>query len=167
MDEQGNRGEAMPAGEAHRAGLTQDHRVSDVVRGVMSPCPLALSPDATVLEAAEVMRREDIGDVLVMADDNRVLVGILTDRDIVVRALAEGRDPAQTRIVDVCSRDVTTIGADESVGQAVRLMREKAIRRIPVTNDREVVGLLTIGDIAVERDSRTALADISAAPPNS
>jgi CBS domain-containing protein len=168
MDEQRNRGEsqAMPAGEAHRAGLTQDPRVSDVIRDVMSPCPRALSPDATVVEAAELMRREDIGDVLVMADDDRVLVGILTDRDIVVRALAEGRDPAQTRIADVCSRDVITIGPDESVGQAVRLMREKAIRRIPVADDRQVVGMLTIGDIAVERDSRTALADISAARPN-
>ena len=117
-------------------------------------------------EAAELMRREDIGDVLVLADDDRRLVGILTDRDIVVRALAEGRDPAQTRVGEVCSREVTTIGPDESVGTAVRLMREKAIRRLPVADERQVVGMLTIGDIAVERDSRTALADISAAPPN-
>lgn len=167
MDERSKRNQTgtVSAG-AHRAGLTQDHRVSDIIREVMSPCPRALSPDATVLEAAEVMRRDDIGDVLVMADDNRRLVGILTDRDIVVRALAEGRDPAQTRIGDVCSQDVVTISPDESVGTAVRIMREKAIRRVPVADDREVVGMLTIGDIAVERDSRTALADISAAQPN-
>ncbi len=167
MDDHQDRPEPKsPTSGAYRAGLTQDHQVHDVVRDVMSPCPMMLSPDATVQEAAELMRREDIGDVLVMADDNRRLVGILTDRDIVVRALAEGRDPAQTRIGDVCSQDVVTISPDESVGTAVRIMREKAIRRVPVADDREVVGMLTIGDIAVERDSRTALADISAAQPN-
>ena len=168
MDERAKRSETgtVSAGGAHRAGLTQDHRVSDIIRDVMSPRPRALNLDATVLEAAEVMRRNDIGDVLVMADDDRVLVGILTDRDIVVRALAEGRDPAQTRVGDVCSRQVITVGPEDSVGHAVRVMREKAIRRIPVVDGGQVVGMLTLGDIAVERDSRTALADISAAPPN-
>ena len=167
MDERADRPEAgASTSGAYRAGLTQDHQVHDTVRDVMSPCPQALSPDATVQEAAELMRREDIGDVLVLADNDRALVGILTDRDIVVRALAEGRDPAQTRIGDVCSREVVTIRPDESVGAAVRLMREKAIRRLPVADEREVVGMLTIGDIAVERDARTALADISAARPN-
>jgi CBS domain-containing protein len=147
-----------------RAGLTQDHRVSDLVRDVMSPQPRMLRAEATISEAAEVMRREDIGDVIVVDADR--LYGMLTDRDIVVRVLAEGQDPSQTRIGDVCSRELTTISPEESVGQAVRLMREKAIRRLPVVEHDEVVGMLTIGDIAVERDSRTALADISAAPPN-
>jgi CBS domain-containing protein len=146
-----------------RAGLTQDHRVSDLVRDVMSR-PRMLRAEATISEAAEVMRREDIGDVIVVDADR--LYGMLTDRDIVVRVLAEGQDPSQTRIGDVCSRELTTISPEESVGQAVRLMREKAIRRLPVVEHDEVVGMLTIGDIAVERDSRTALADISAAPPN-
>lgn len=147
-----------------RAGLTQDHHVSDFVRDVMSPQPRMLRAETTISEAAEVMRREDIGDVIVVDADR--LYGILTDRDIVVRVLAEGQDPSQTRIGDVCSRELTTISPEESVGQAVRLMREKAIRRLPVVEHDEVVGMLTIGDIAVERDSRTALADISAAPPN-
>ena len=151
---------------AFRAGLTQDHRVSDVVRDVMSPCPRTLAPEATLIDAALVMRREDIGDVLICEEGDRLL-GIVTDRDIVVRALAEGRDPAETRVADVCSRELVTIEPGDSVGGAVRLMREKAIRRIPVTEGGRVVGMLTIGDIAVERDSRTALADISAAPPNS
>jgi CBS domain-containing protein len=150
---------------AFRAGLTQDQRVSDIVRDVMSPCPRILAPEATLIDAALVMRCEDIGDVLVCEEDDR-LVGIVTDRDIVVRALAEGRDPAGTRVADVCSRDLVTIEPDDSVGGAVRLMREKAIRRIPVAENGRVIGMLTIGDIA-ERDSRTVLADISAAPPNS
>ena len=150
----------------YRAGLTQDHRVSDVVRDVMSPCPRTVAPEATLIDAALVMRREDIGDVLVCEEGDR-LVGIVTDRDIVVRALAEGRDPAATRVADICSRDLVIIEPEDSVGGAVRLMREKAIRRIPVAERGRVVGVLTIGDIALERDSRTALADISAAPPNS
>lgn len=147
-----------------RAGRTQDHTVNDTIRDVMSPRPRVLSVDSMVSEAAEVMRRDDIGDVVVVEEDR--LYGILTDRDIVVRVLAEGQDPSQTRIGDVCSREVATIRPEDGVGQAVRLMREKAIRRLPVTEGDEVVGILTIGDIAVERDSRTALADISAAPPN-
>lgn len=147
-----------------RAGRTQDHTVSDTIRDVMRPTPLGLTVDAMISDAAEVMLREDIGDVIVFDDDR--LSGILTDRDIVIRVVAEGRDPSQTRIGDVCSRQLTTIGPDDSVGQALRLMREKAIRRLPVVEADEVVGILTIGDIAVERDSRSALADISAAPPN-
>jgi CBS domain-containing protein len=147
-----------------RAGRTQDHFVNDTIRDVMSPQPRVVTPEATILEAAEVMRREDIGDVIVAEADR--LHGILTDRDIVVRVLAEGRDPSQTRAGEVCSRELTTISADESVGKAVRLMREKAVRRLPVVDRDEIVGMLTLGDIAVERDSRTALADISAAPPN-
>jgi CBS domain-containing protein len=80
--------------------------------------------------------------------------------------LAAGKDPARTRVSEVCSRELTTVAPEDSVGQAVRLMREKAIRRLPVVERGEIVGVLTIGDIAVARDSRTALADISAAPPN-
>jgi len=147
-----------------RAGRTQDHRVSDTIRDVMSPIPQALTVDAMISDAAELMRREDIGDVIVLEEDR--LYGILTDRDIVVRVVADGRDPALTRVGDVCSRELATVAPDGSVGEALRLMRAKAIRRLPVVDADEVVGILTIGDIAVQRDSRTALADISAAPAN-
>lgn len=147
-----------------RAGRTQDHRVSDIIRDVMSPIPMGLTLDATVSDAAELMRREDIGDVIVLEEDR--LYGILTDRDIVVRVVAEGREPSETRLGDVCSRELTTVSPEGSVGEAVRLMREKAIRRLPVVEGDEVVGVLTLGDIAVQRDSRTAIADISAARPN-
>ncbi|MGH7385307.1 MAG: CBS domain-containing protein [Candidatus Rokuibacteriota bacterium] len=138
--------------------------MNDDIRDVMSPRPVALSTDATVAEAAEVMRQEDIGDVMVVDEDR--LYGILTDRDIVIRALAEGRDPSRTRIGDICSRELTTVSPDDGVGHAVRLMREKAIRRLPVEENGQVIGMLTIGDIAVERDARSALGNISAAPPN-
>lgn len=138
--------------------------MNDDIRDVMSPRPVALSTDATVAEAAEVMRQEDIGDVMVVDEDR--LYGILTDRDIVIRALAEGRNPSRTRIGDICSRELTTVSPDDGVGHAVRLMREKAIRRLPVEENGQVIGMLTIGDIAVERDARSALGNISAAPPN-
>jgi len=144
---------------------TQDHPVSDTIRDVMSPIPMGLTVDGTVSNAAELMLREDIGDVIVLEEDR--LYGILTDRDIVVRVVAEGRDPAQTRVGDVCSRELTTVAPAGSVGEALRLMRAKAIRRLPVVDADELVGVLTIGDIAVARDARTAIADISAAPPNS
>jgi CBS-domain-containing membrane protein len=88
------------------------------------------------------MLREDIGDVIVFDEDR--LYGILTDRDIVVRVVAERRDPSQTRVGDVCSRQLTTVGPDDSVGQALHLMREKAIRRLPVVEATEVVGILTM-----------------------
>lgn len=135
------------------------------IRDVMTPNPCTLSPGASVLEAAQMMRGNDIGDVIVLEDDR--LFGILTDRDIVVRALAEGVDPETTPVGAICSRDLTTIEPSASVAQAVRLMREKAIRRLPVVdNGGFVMGIVSIGDVAVERDRRSALGDISAAPPN-
>jgi CBS domain-containing protein len=147
-----------------RAGRTQDHFVSDTIRDVMSPQPRVVNAAATVREATQVMHREDIGDVLVLKADRTC--GILTDRDIVVRVLAAGKDPARTRVGEVCSREVTTVAPEDSVGQGVRVMREKAIRRLAFVERGEIVGMLTIEDIAVARDSRTALANISAAPPN-
>jgi CBS domain-containing protein len=76
------------------------------------------------------------------------------------------RDPDSTTVGDICSRDLTTVGPDDSVGHAVSLMREKAIRRLPVVEAGAGVGIVSIGDVAVDRDRRSALADISAAPPN-
>jgi len=135
------------------------------VRDVMTPLPRAMDASASVMDAAEIMRDSDIGDVVVLEDQR--LYGILTDRDIVVRVLAEGSDPATVRVGQVCSRELTTIRPTASVGEAVRLIREKAIRRLPVVEEGgDVVGILSMGDIAVARDRKSALADVSAAPPN-
>jgi CBS domain-containing protein len=100
--------------------------MNDNIRDVMSPRPKILDTNATVAETAEVMRAEDIGGVMVVAGDR--LYGILTDRDIVVRALATGLDPNETYIGDICSRDLTTVSPDDGVGHAVRVMRAKALR---------------------------------------
>ena len=134
------------------------------IREVMTRNPKALTPNATIMEAACAMRDNDIGDVVVL--DNGRLCGILTDRDIVVRALAAGCDPNRTSVGEICSRALVTLAPEDSTGQAVRVMREHAIRRLPVEDGGRVVGIVTLGDVAVDADRRSALADISAAPPN-
>jgi CBS domain-containing protein len=135
------------------------------IRDVMTSNPACVGADSSVLDAARLMRDKDIGDVVVI--ENNRLCGILTDRDIVVRALAQGADPARTRAGDICSRELTTVAPTASAGQVVQMMRSKAIRRMPVVEDGgRVVGIVSIGDLAVERDRRSALGEISAAPPN-
>jgi CBS domain-containing protein len=132
---------------------------------VMTPAPRCLEGSATVADAARMMREEDIGDVFVCEAGR--LVGIVTDRDLVVRALADGHaDPGQMRLADIASKEVIWIGPDDSVEEAVFLMRDNAIRRIPVCEAGRPVGVVSIGDLAIERDSASALADISAAPAN-
>ncbi|MGH7369035.1 MAG: CBS domain-containing protein [Candidatus Rokuibacteriota bacterium] len=131
----------------------------------MTPDPTVLEPSASVWDAAALMRAGGIGDVVVVEDDR--LCGIVTDRDIVVRVLADGSDPAVVTVGEICSRDLTTISSEASVDDAVKLIRDRAIRRLPVLDeDGAVVGIVTIGDLAVTRDRTSALADVSAAPPN-
>ena len=90
----------------------------------------------------------------------------MTDRDIVVRGIADGCDAQSTALIDICSRELTTVSPDDQVGTAVRLMRENAIRRLPVVARGRPVGIVTLGDLALEQDRGSALADVSAAPPN-
>ena len=134
-------------------------------KDVMTPGAVTCGVRDTVADAAQVMRRESIGDVLVM--DNGRLCGMVTDRDIVVRVIAEGRDPGTTTLGDICSDDVVTARPDEDANHVVQLMTERAVRRIPIVDDGNVVGIVTMGDLAVERDERSALGAVSAAPPNS
>jgi CBS domain-containing protein len=115
-------------------------------------------------DAAKRMKDRNIGDVIVL--DGAVVCGVVTDRDIVVRAVAEGRDPKSTTLGEICSRELVTVGPDDSVKDAVKLMREHALRRIPVLDGYNPVGIISIGDLAIERDAGSALADISSAAPN-
>jgi CBS domain-containing protein len=135
------------------------------VRDVMTPSPITLTRDATVAQAAKIMRDQGIGDVLVTEDGDR-LCGVVTDRDIVVRAVAETRDVTATPVGALCSSDVATVTPDQDADEVVRLMREKAVRRVPVVEEGHPVGIVSIGDLAVDRDPSSALSDISAAPPN-
>ncbi|WP_280276652.1 CBS domain-containing protein [Nocardia wallacei] len=134
------------------------------VRDLMTENVVTLAPDATVRQAAQAMRDNDIGDVLV-ADGDRVRA-IVTDRDLVVRALADADDLSGRHLGDVCSDQLVTAAPDEELDTAVNRMREHAIRRIPVVDEGRPVGVLSIGDAAIDRDSASALADISAAPGN-
>ena len=138
--------------------------MAQMIREVMSSRPVTVEDSATVFDAARAMRDEDIGVVIVV--NHGSIRGVLTDRDVVVRAVAEGRDPKSIKVGEIVSEDVATVTPDEPVDKVVSLMREKAIRRVPVVDGSRPVGVVSIGDLAVERDSKSALADISAAEPN-
>ena len=134
------------------------------IHDVMTPHPVTLPGTASVQEAARTMREQAIGDVIVI--ENQQVCGIVTDRDIVVRAVAEARDPAATTLADICSHALTTVSPEDSLEQAVHLMRAKAIRRLPVVEDGWAVGMVSLGDLTVAREPDSALGEISAAPPN-
>jgi CBS domain-containing protein len=137
---------------------------AQLIKEVMTPKPVTLQATETVRTAATKMREADIGDVVVMKDG--AVCGIVTDRDITVRAVADGKDADKVKIGDICSRNLVAVSADDSVDDAVRIMREKALRRLPVVEAGKPVGIVSIGDLAMERDQGSALADISAAPGN-
>jgi CBS domain-containing protein len=126
---------------------------------------VSVTSDALLTEAAKQMRDHSVGDVLV-TDANGRLRGILTDRDIVVRALAEGKRPEETTCGAICSDEITTLAPKDDSDRAVVLMRTKGVRRLPVIDDGgKAVGILTLGDLARTRDPRSVLGRISAAPP--
>jgi CBS domain-containing protein len=148
-------------------GAKQQRReacMAQSIRDVMTPNPVSIPATSSVAEAARAMRDANIGDVIVTK--NNQICGILTDRDIVVRAVAEERDLAATKVADICSQELTTISPTDSVEDAIRLMRDKAIRRLPVVEGNKPVGVVSLGDLAVERDPHSALGQISGAPPN-
>ncbi|MGK5448891.1 CBS domain-containing protein [Streptomyces radiopugnans] len=134
------------------------------VSEIMTADPTTVTPRTPIVEVARLMREEDIGEVLVAEEDH--LRGLVTDRDLVVRAMADARDINATTAREVCSSDLVTCAPDDEVGEAVRLMREHALRRLPVVHQDVLVGVVSIGDIAVGQDRDSALADISAAEPN-
>jgi CBS domain-containing protein len=130
----------------------------------MTPHPTTASSSMSLVEAARTMRDAGIGDVIVVEGEE--VRGVLTDRDIVVRAVAEGRDPVRTRVGEIMSRELTTVAPDDEVETAIKLMREKAIRRLPVLERGRPIGVLSLGDLAIARDPASVLGTISAAPPN-
>jgi CBS domain-containing protein len=133
------------------------------VRSVMTPNPAAISLEATLTSAARTMRDMDVG-TIVVTDDGRP-VGIITDRDIVVRGLASGRSP-NSSVAEVCSKDLTTVSESDKVEEVVQVMRERKLRRLPVTRAGTLVGIVSLGDLAVKQEPDSVLAEITAAPPN-
>lgn len=139
----------------------QDRNVTDV----MTREVVYLPAETTLDEAAKAMRARDIGDVVVT--DGPTLAGVVTDRDIVVRAVADGRDPLATSLGEITSRDMVMIQDSASTAEAARMMREHAVRRLLVCDqNRQLVGVVSLGDLAVAMDPQSALGTISGQPAN-
>jgi len=135
------------------------------VRDVMTKQVVYLPVGTPLDEAARAMREADIGDVVVT--DGASLFGMVTDRDIVVRAVAEGLDTKQTTLGSVTTREIVMIEQGSTATEAAVLMRERAVRRILVCDtDRQLVGIVSLGDLAVRLDPSSALSDISEAVPD-
>jgi CBS domain-containing protein len=132
------------------------------VKEVMTNEPITLDRDASLVEAARVMRDRGIGDVIVVEGEDAE--GIVTDRDIVIRGVTEGVDPRTTRLGQVVSGDLASVAPDDPVERAIELMREKAVRRLPVLESGKPVGVVSLGDLAKQQDAGSVLADISDEP---
>ncbi|WP_285780036.1 CBS domain-containing protein [Microtetraspora sp. NBRC 13810] len=133
------------------------------VADVMTRDPATVEMGQPISAAAQIMAGNDTGAVIVT--DNGQVSGILTDRDIAVRVVAQGRGP-DTPVQEACSCDVTTVRPDTSLDEVVRIMRSQTVRRLPVVDNGRPVGVVSLGDMAVERDPESALADISRAEGN-
>lgn len=133
------------------------------VRDVMTEDPEMLTPDISLRYAAGVMAEEDIGDVLV-GDDGRI-EGIITDRDIVIRALATGLEIETTPIGDIATSDPVTVHPDDELEVAVQKIRDCRVRRVPVVDGGSPVGMISLGDIARVEDPASPLAKVSEAVP--
>ena len=134
------------------------------VRDVMTVVPETVGATASLRDAATIMERADVGDVLVVEGEE--LVGVLTDRDIAVRAVGGGRDVSTTLVGDVFTPGAVTVSPAATVHEAMELMREHDVRRLPVVDEGHPVGVVSIGDLAVSREPTSLLADITVAPPN-
>ena len=138
------------------------------VRDVMTANPACVSEKDTVRDAARIMAKQDTGVVPVV--NGKKVVGMITDRDIVVRLIAEGKDPNSAKVVDAMSKQIKSIREDAGVDEALQLMSTSQVRRIPVVNaSDELVGIVSMGDISkIDQDNKVgrAIERISEAPPN-
>jgi CBS domain-containing protein len=136
----------------------------DRVREVMTPNPISLDATATALDAANLMKTRDVGDVLVTRGNE--LYGVITDRDLVVRCIAEGEDASTQRLGELCTTHPATLSPDDSLAEAAALMKRHAVRRAPVVENGAAVGIVTLGDLARMQAPESALGQISSASPN-
>jgi len=132
------------------------------VGDIMTPAPIGVYYSQTIGETARIMRDTQVGAVLVVNDGQ--LSGVVTDRDLVVRGLAEGEGP-ESPVGPLCSGDLVGVAADADVTKAEELMREHAVRRLPVVSDGQVVGIVSMGDLAVSADADSPLAAVTRAQP--
>lgn len=137
-----------------------DQSISDIMAKDLA----TVESSSNISDAARLMRDKDTGAIIVT--DGGQLSGILTDRDIAVRAVAEGLDPDSTSAGEISTRDTITLDPSSSIGDAIGAMREANIRRVPVVDNGNPVGILSLGDLAMALDEESALAEISSASQN-
>jgi len=118
------------------------------VKDAMTSNVRTATPSLSLTDAAMLMKQEDVGSVPVV--DGERLIGMLTDRDIVVRGIADGSDPHAIKAGDIASRDIVTVRPDDDLDEAVRLMAQHQVRRLPVVDDGHLVGVVAQADIAQE-----------------
>lgn len=124
------------------------------IRDLMTSNPTTCDASTSVVDAAKQMAREDVGPIPVVDGDR--LVGLVTDRDIVVRVVAEGRDPGSTTLRDIASSDLKTVSPDDDLDVALQTMASAQVRRLPVVEDGRLVGIVAQADVARKgEDSRT------------
>ena len=126
-----------------------------MVRDAMTPNPRTVALDHSVVEAAQIMEKEDVGSVPVVDADN-ILVGMITDRDIALRVVAAGRDPRSTTAGEVATTQVSPAYPDEPLDEALELMAYLQVRRLPVIEDDRVIGILAQADVVHEVKDKKA-----------
>ena len=134
------------------------------VRDVMTAEPVSITGATSLAEASRIMRDRDIGALIVLEKED--VAGLITDRDIVVRAIADSRMPDETPVSDVVSDQLVTISPEDDLDRVLRTIREHALRRVPVLEGGRPVGIVSLGDLAVDRDPDSVLGEISASEPN-
>lgn len=151
----------MSTEDADHTEFLMPPAISEMMTRNLTTCPT----DTNLVDAAKAMRDDGVGDVIVV-DGGGTMTGIVTDRDITIRAIAEQRDPASTTVDEIASHDIATLGPNGDVDEAKRIMRERAIRRLPITEGGKPVGIISIGDLSVVDEVDEVVSDISAKPSN-
>ena len=142
--------------------------MAKTAREIMTQSAECIGENDSILDAAKMMAKHDIGAMPICGEDNR-LKGVITDRDIVVKVIAEGRDPSQVRAGELGEGKPVTIGADDPISLAIKTMADHQVRRLPVIDGHDLIGIVSIGDIAQhadDDDTGSLLELISSAPPN-
>lgn len=152
--------------QTRREATTAGGSMMDIreIRQVMTAVPETVELGAPIRDAAALMERTDIGNVIVVDDEQ--VKGIVTDRDITVRVVAAGRDPATALVSDILTAFPATIASTASVHEAIELMREHDVRRLPVVEAGRPIGVVALADLSTSPEAQALLADISLAPPN-
>ena len=131
-------------------GAGQEESAGRRVSEAMTAMPRSIAPSASVSDAARLMRTEDVGSLPVVQDGR--LTGMLTDRDIAMRVVAEGKDPQLTTVGEIASGELVTVRPEQNLDEALRLMAQHQVRRLPVVEDDRLIGIVAQADVALEAE---------------